>query len=506
MKQPKWKYIVTASFIFLSNSWVSAQSLEKGFSELVKKTSPGVVNISTFVKPMNRNLRGFSRRGMPEGTPEGAPDGFPFPFWFFQDPRAQEPSMPAPKAPSKPVPFSLGTGFIIDPSGLILTNHHVIGDAEQVKVQLKEEDHDLIGAEIIGRDPELDVALLKIKTHEKLIALPLGDSEQIGVGEFVLAIGNPMGYGHSVSHGILSAKNRKSPEFQLGRYLQTDASINPGNSGGPLLNMKGEVVGINNAIDARAQGIGFAIPINLVKAILPQLKTTGTVARGYIGVSVGEITDEIAEKFNVKPSSGTIVVEVQKGLPADRAGVQPYDVIISANQVPIRSPSDLTEQVTSVPAGKNLELKILRKGKEKILQVQVGTRPVAGRNHNPSPSVPSAPKASPSADSLKGLENFGFSVDQLDENLARSFGIPSREGTKTHPLVVIEIQYGKSAADSSLARGDLVLDVGGVSVSTPQALSQELLKQSKTSSSVLLRVRRYNGQNSQVLLIALKKS
>jgi serine protease Do len=283
-----------------------------------------------------------------------------------------------PKKFEKTVPLALGTGFVIDASeGLILTNHHVIQNAEEVKIQLVEEDQDLIPAEIIGKDPELDVALLKVKTKMKLNSISLGDSDAIDVGEYVVAIGNPLGYGHSVSHGILSAKGRRNPEFKLGKYLQTDASINPGNSGGPLLNVKGEVIGINNAIDARAQGIGFAIPINMVKAILPQLKTKGSVSRGYLGVSAGDLNPETIEQLKLKPNTkGVLIVDLPKGQPADRAGLKPFDVITEVNGMKVMNAQDLTAQVTSIPVGQIAKISYLRNGKEKTIEVKVAERPL----------------------------------------------------------------------------------------------------------------------------------
>ena len=310
----------------------AGQNLERGFADLVKKVIPGVVNISTYARP--KLPQGYYHYGGPNGqnelfqrffeeffggrmpTPRGKRQVEP-----HDDEDDSEGSAQAPKG--KAVPIALGTGFIIDANeGLILTNNHVVQGAEEVKIQFREEETDLVPAEIIGRDPEIDVALLKVKVKTKLTAIPLGDSDAIDVGEYVLAIGNPLGYGHTVSHGILSAKGRRNPEFRMGRYLQTDASINPGNSGGPLINVRGEVIGINNAIDARGQGIGFAIPINLVKGVLAQLKTRGTVSRGFLGVSATDLTPDIAEQLNISSKlKGVIVSNVQPGGAAATAGI-----------------------------------------------------------------------------------------------------------------------------------------------------------------------------------------
>ena len=211
------------------------------------------------------------------------------------------PPGPPPANPKNlPKAMSLGTGFIIDSSGLILTNNHVVADADEIKISFTESlDEKPTDGEVVGRDTELDVALIRVKSKREMVAVSFGDSDALEVGEYVIAVGNPFGQGHSVTHGIISAKGRLAPDFPLANYLQTDAPINPGNSGGPLVNLKGEVIGINNAIDQRAQGIGFAIPINLVKKVLPQLRTKGTVSRGYIGVLVNEMTPEIAPKLGV---------------------------------------------------------------------------------------------------------------------------------------------------------------------------------------------------------------
>jgi serine protease Do len=313
-------------------------SLEQNvFVPLAKKLVPSVVNIQT-----TTTLK----------TPYGQGGGGPQDLFrkFFEDmfkhqnggvgPRNDQEGGgdeedqdlgPPPHGGPLPKAMSLGTGFIIDASGLVLTNNHVVADADEIKIQFTEEEEEVLtDGEVVGRDLELDVALIKVKTKRDLVPVVLGDSDDTQVGEYVMAVGNPFGQGHSVTHGIISAKGREAPELPLAGYLQTDAPINPGNSGGPLVNLKGEVIGINNAIDQRAQGIGFAIPINVVKKILPQLKTKGTVARGYIGVLVNELTPDIAPKLGVaKDLHAPFVTHVYPGDPADKAGLKPYDIITS---------------------------------------------------------------------------------------------------------------------------------------------------------------------------------
>lgn len=484
-----------------------AQNLERGFADLAKRAIPGVVNISTYA-----HLR--MRRGGPMGGPPGQDELFRRFFEEFFGGRMQRPPgaeddggegappIPAPGPRSgKAVPVALGTGFIIDANeGLILTNNHVVQGAEEVKIQYKEEDEqDLTPAEVIGRDPELDIALLKVKT-KKLTAIPLGDSDAIDVGEYVLAIGNPLGYGHTVSHGIVSAKGRRNPEFRMGKYLQTDASINPGNSGGPLVNMKGEVIGINNAIDARAQGIGFAIPINLVKAILPQLKTKGSVSRGFLGVSVGDFTPEMAEQLKLDPKiRGVIISDVSPGQPAEKAGIRPYDVITAINGEPITNAQDMTSKVTAIPVGGKAKVELMRGGKKKTIDVVVAERPVAGGR--PSPRKTPEKKGSPKT---SAFEEFGFEAEVLTEESARAFGIPGKAAQGKGTVVITDLEFGKAAANSGLGRGDLILDVSGKEVHSIADLQNAL--NAVKGKSAMVRVKRYDGAgNDFVSVIVLSK-
>ncbi|MBC7397313.1 MAG: trypsin-like peptidase domain-containing protein, partial [Bdellovibrionales bacterium] len=403
----------------------------------------------------------------------------------------------APRGP-KAQPVALGTGFVIDAAeGLILTNNHVIQGAEEVKVQFKEEETELIPAQVVGRDPELDVALLKVKIKTKLVAIPLGDSDAIDVGEYVLAVGNPLGYGHSVSHGILSAKGRRNPEFRVGRYLQTDASINPGNSGGPLINVRGEVIGINNAIDARAQGIGFAIPINLVKGVLAQLKTKGTVARGYLGVSAADLNPDIAAQLHMDPKlQGVVVSDVSAGAPAEMAGIRPYDVITSVNGEKITNSQDLTMKITSIPVGQNAKVEILRGSKPQILEVKVAERPVdgitsAGRNRGRrSGQGPGA-----NAD----LSTFGFRVVEVTPENAQSYGFPPGL-IEQKALVVSSVEPGSAASNGGLNQGDIIMDVSGKAVRS----TTELEKAFKSlKSSAMVRVKRFDSAGNDYVAVVV---
>ncbi len=470
---------------------VSAQVADRGFADLAKKVSPGVVNISTFARP----------RLQRPGPPGGFPGLFEEFFGGRLPPQWREEPLPPPSKKSKPLPYSLGTGFVIDESGFILTNYHVIQGAEEVKIQF-DEDEESVPAEIVGRDPELDVALLSVKTKEKTIALPLGDSDRIEVGEPVLAIGNPLGYGHSVTHGILSAKERKAPEMRLAKYLQTDASINPGNSGGPLINMKGEVIGINNAIDARGQGIGFAIPINSVKQILGQLKSKGSVSRGYLGVSVGEVTPDLAEQLKLpKGTKGVLIAEVLPGQAAAKAGILPYDVITSVNREKVSSPIDLTTRITAIPVGEAAELVLIRKGEEKKISLKVGERPVESFAGGPKKESPKGSKDNKKIESAFAV--WGFECVERSEANAKEFGLPLKEVESSSGVILSDLAYGKPAAESGLARGDLIIDIGGIEVST--VAQAEAAVKKAGSQSLMMRIRRYNPNGDSAVIIVILK-
>ncbi|MBI3542556.1 MAG: trypsin-like peptidase domain-containing protein [Deltaproteobacteria bacterium] len=330
------------------------------FVTVADRAMPSVVNIFT-----TKNVRRFRPRGYDfwqhyfDGFGEQGDDGeegFDPSAGRFQGDRVAR-------------PMSLGTGFVIEADskggGLILTNNHVVSGADEVKVKLTEDEGEReLHAEVIGRDPVLDVALLRVEAKRPLTPIPLGDSDALRVGQWIAALGNPFGHGHSLSHGIVSAKARALPGG-FGKYLQVDAPINPGNSGGPLVNLAGEVVGINNAIDARGPGIGFAIPIDAVKAVLPQLKKSGKVERGYLGIGLA-----------ARPADGApMVAEVMPGAPAAEAGLKPRDVIVSLDGARVRNPDELVAVVTRTPVGQRLKAEVERDGKTRTIELRVARRP-----------------------------------------------------------------------------------------------------------------------------------
>ncbi len=412
------------------------------FADLAQKASGAVVNISTekTVKPSVRGRsKEFSGPGpmMPGPMPGPSPFGPEDPFRdffekFFGD------------VPKSFKHRSLGSGFIIDPAGYIITNNHVVEGADKIKVKLvggKE-----YQATIKGRDPKTDLALIHITNPPKdLPYLVLGDSDAIRVGDWVMAVGNPFGLSHTVTQGIISAKGRVIGAGPYDNFLQTDASINPGNSGGPLLNLKGEVVGINTAILASGQGIGFATPSNMAKSVIPQLKEKGKVTRGMLGVQVQNVTPELARSFGMTEPMGALVAEVNPGTPAEKAGLQRGDIILEFNGHPIHEMNELPRLVADTHPGTTSTLKVLRDGKEKTFKLTV-TELKEERQAQATPD--------------EGEENpLGLVAKDLDQNLARHFRLKETRG-----LVVVQVEPGSAAADAGLRPGDLILEVNGQAV------------------------------------------
>ncbi len=417
-------------------------NLKDLFVELSKRMVPTVVNIYTTQIVKN-----------PYG---GGPQADLY-RQFFEQFFGEEfggPGGPTPRngRPQARKSQSLGSGFIIDEKeGLILTNYHVVAEADEIKIILTEADADREGidAKVVGSDAEADVALLKIKVDRKLQAAPLGDSDALEVGEWVMAIGNPFGHGHTVTKGIISAKERViAPISEFANYLQTDTPINPGNSGGPLINTAGEVIGINTAINAQAQGIGFAIPVNYVKRLLPELRTKGVVTRGFIGVNIRELDPALLKGMSLpKGTTGVAVTEVYAGEPAAKAGIRPYDVITSINGKKILNGRDLVGTISSFEPGASATVNVLRAGKEQTFKVLVGTRPtreaLAGQG-----SRPRSRSVQPSLD-------IGMTVEDPDAEMRKALGLPA----SVKGVVVSRVTPGSPAEEAGLERGDLIVEV-----------------------------------------------
>ena len=426
------------------------------FSQLAEKAKPSVVNIRTVrtVKGGGRVFEHFF--GSPFGDNKQFEDMLPPSFR----------NQPAPDYKQR----SLGSGFIIDENGYIVTNNHVIEDADQIKVKLSEGDE--YDAEVVGRDPNTDLALIKISANGSLTALPLGDSKKLKVGSWVTAIGSPFGLEQTVTAGIVSAKGRIIGSGPYDDFIQTDASINPGNSGGPLINMAGEVVGINTAIIAHGQGIGFAIPINLAKGIVKQLKESGEVTRGWLGVGIQELTPELAEYYNMKGEKGVLVTHVYEGDPADKGGIKPKDVIISVGGKPVDTPKELSMEIANSPVGEKVKIELIRDGKQKTVKVQLAKRDDKNLLAQNQP---------------KSGTYLGLNTETLTSELARRLGFSENETG----VLVTGVESGSKADAAGLKRGDLIKEVNHEPIENESEFRQQV-DSVKSGDAIKILVKRGN--------------
>jgi serine protease Do len=401
-----------------------AAALLPDFVGLAKKLKPAVVNISTSktIAPQKRQQH---------------PGGDPFQEYFekfFESPRQH--------------PFkqrNLGTGFIISEDGFILTNNHVVAGADEIKVKIS--DGREFKGEVKGRDEKLDLALIRIDAKGNLPIAPLGDSDKIEVGEWVMAIGNPFGLGQTVTAGIVSAQGRVIGSGPYDDYIQTDASINPGNSGGPLFNLKGEVIGINTAILAGGQGIGFAIPVNMAKSILPQLKESGKVTRGWLGVSVQPVTPELAKSFGLESERGALVAEVVPGSPAEKSSFKEGDIILEFDGHVIKEMNELPRVVAVTPVGKKVKVLVQREGRQETVTVTI---------EQLKDGESSEDAAAPAT-----TDRLGIKVAELTPERARQMKVPGERG-----IVVTEVQPDGLAERAGIQEGDVIRELNGVRITS----------------------------------------
>lgn len=372
-----------------------------------------------------------------------------------------------------------GSGFIVDSDGYIITNHHVIGDAPEVEVRFA--DKSKLIAQVIGRDPDTDLALLKVQADRPLPSVRFGDSSLVKVGQWVLAVGNPFGLDRTVTLGVVSGIGREN--INLSRYenfIQTDASINPGNSGGPLFNLHGEVIGINTAIINFAQGIGFAIPSNMAKQVIEQLQAKGKVERGWLGIGIQALTPELAKQFGVSEQEGVLVNEVFEGDPAARAGMKPGDIIIRLNGVTVDSPAKLSRLIGTLAPGSIASVEVVRDLTRITLQIPLTTR-------RDTPVVASLPPA-------VGEGRLGLGVQDLTPTLAEKFNLRETEG-----VLIAKVETGSLAHAEGLREGDLIKEVNRVAVSTAKDF-HDALARVRRGDTILLRILREN----QAFFVVLK--
>ncbi|PTL78277.1 trypsin-like peptidase domain-containing protein [Vitiosangium sp. GDMCC 1.1324] len=374
----------------------------------------------------------------------------------------------------EPIRQGTGSGFIIDPKGMVLTNNHVVEGAVSILVRM--DDGRSFDAEIVGRDPLTDVALIRIKGKvDNLPTVKLGDSDALRVGDWAVAIGNPFGLASSVSSGIISARARNIHSGPYDDFLQTDAAINPGNSGGPLFNLKGEVVGINTAIVGGGTGIGFAVPSNLVKALLPQLEKDGAVTRAWLGIGIQDLTRELAKAMQLPVTEGAIVSQVNDNSPAGKGGVKADDVIVAIDGQKVGSGGELTRTVALKKPGSTSALEVFRDGKRQTLKVQLGTRPdLEGRSVRPRRDGDEAEQSSKA--------RVGVSLSNLDQRLVERTGLRSSQGA-----LVTDVLPGSPAERAQLEAGMVVVEVDRKPVNTADELAK-IIRQARSGSTLLLRV------------------
>ena len=446
-------------------SEAKADDIPQSFTKLADMASPAVVNI----RAEKNAPRGGGGKALRRPSPFGKEDPFnDFFEKFFGEQGGKE---------FRQKSQSMGSGFIIDKEGYVVTNNHVIDEADKIKVKLNNDAHDEYEAEIVGRDTNTDLALIRLKSAKNLPTLKLGDSDALKVGEWVAAIGSPFGLEHTITKGIVSAKGRVIGSGPYDDFIQTDASINPGNSGGPLLNMKGEVIGINTAIIASGQGIGFAVPVNLAKNIISQLKSGGEVTRGWLGVAIQDLGPEIAEYYGIKKEQkGVLITEVFPGDPADKAGIKAKDIVIEVNGKKVENARELTRLVADIGVGDTAPVKVLRDGKEAIFKVKIAKR--------------EDQKISALSSNKPGKEDeLGIRVSNLTPETARRFNL---KGKDAEGVIVVGVEDGSKAEEAGIQTGDLIKEVDRASVSTVEEYEQAVDK-IKKGDTVQFLVRRANS-------------
>jgi Do/DeqQ family serine protease len=434
------------------------QAMEEAFSAVADRVTPAVVNVSTVSR---RPAAGSGE------DPERFREYFGDEFYerYFKRRREE--------------PRSSGSGVIVDRSGYILTNNHVIENAQDITVRLS--DSRKLPATLVGRDPKTDLAVLKVDAAGPLPAAELGDSARLRVGQWVVAIGNPFGLDRTVTVGIVSATARNRVGVTTyENFIQTDASINPGNSGGPLLNLDGKVIGINTAIVAAGQGIGFSIPVNEARTVMAQLIAKGRVVRGWLGIAIQDVNDELGASFGVRERGGVLVADVMKGGPAEAGGLKPGDVIVELNGVKIREVPELQLRVAEVTPGASVAVGVLRDRAPQTLRVRVAEMPTD------EPVV---------ATSEAGPEGFGLQVEPLAPDSAERLGLAFTEG-----LLIIDVAGGGPADRAGLKRGDVIREVDRQPVHDAPAL-QRALAAVPAGRSVLLWVHRAGATGESQYLV-----
>jgi len=443
-----------------------------GIADVAERVIDAVVNIST--------SQTVEARGGGGAAPQ-LPPGSPFEEFFdefFKNRRQGEGGGQTPNRTPRRV-SSLGSGFIIDPSGIVVTNNHVISDADEVHVILN--DGTRLKAEIVGRDQKTDLALLRVKPDKPLKSVKFGDSEKLRLGEWVVAIGNPFSLGGTVTAGIVSARNRDINSGPYDNYIQTDAAINRGNSGGPLFNLDGEVVGINTAIispTGGSIGIGFAVPSKTALAVIDQLRNFGETRRGWLGVKIQPVTDDIAEALNIKPARGTLIAGIDDKGPAKAGGIETGDVVLKFDGKDVKDARDLQRIVADTPVDKDVEVVVVRKGKEEKKTVKIG------RLEDGEKQAALTPKKDAPEEKSVVQKSLGLQLSNLTDTLRTRYKI--KDAVKG--VVITGVDANSAAADKRLSAGDVIVEVAQEAVATPDDLQKKIdaLKKQGRKSALFL--------------------
>lgn len=443
-----------------------ARPAPEGFADLAERLMPAVVNISTSQTVQQRRSRG-----------PGAPPFNDFFEEFFNQRRG------GPAEPQARKVSSLGSGFVVDPQGIIITNNHVIEEADEITVNFN--DGSKLDAEIIGRDPKTDLAVLKVKPRKKLPFVPLGNSEKARVGDWVIAIGNPFGLGGSLSAGIISAINRDINAGPYDSFIQTDAAINRGNSGGPLFNLKGEVIGVNSAIispSGGSVGIGFSIPSNLTKSVVAQLRQFGETRRGWLGVRIQTVTEELADSLSLGKERGALVSEISPDGPAERGGLKVGDVIVKFDNKPVEQMRDLPRIVAETEIDKPVSVDVVRRGKTKRLKI------VTGRLEETA--IEATPAKSDKKKSNNGAEItvLGLTLQNINPNLRRDFEL----GDDASGALVVAVDGASLAAEAGIRAGDVISEIDQMAVGSAKTavnLIEKAKKAGRKSALIFVRSR-----------------
>ena len=461
-------------------------------ADLADKLLPAVVEITIESRGPEASANPDAPQGdQPQPQGQQGPDDPNSPFKDFFDQFMK-------KGPeNQPRMTSMGSGFVIDASGLIVTNNHVVEGAETIEVHFH--DDTILKGELVGRDPKTDLAVIRVKPKAPTLpTVAFGDSDKLRIGDWVMAIGNPFGLGGSVSLGIVSARNREINAGPYDDFIQTDAAINKGNSGGPLFSLRGEVMGINTAIfspTGGSVGIGFAVPANTAKNVVSQLIQFGETRRGWLGVKIQSVTDEIAESLNLDRPHGALVADVTPTGPAEKAGIQPGDIIVEFNGRPVNSMRDLPKIVAETEIGKKVPVKVLRKGEEVSVMAEVGRLEDGEKLANAAPQGAAPGQAAPAVVTVLGM-----TVSSITDDLRSKFGTDK----EIKGAIVTEVAKDGAASEKRLEPGDVITEAGEQDVQGAADISARVEEAKKAGKTSILLLVAKGGKAGEMRFIALK--